>query len=170
MEYYESQKISQDIEKTIFSIQENIKNKNYNYISSQIANLNTLILNYLLALDYEIRNLDIKDEKLKNIKEIINLNLQKITEYLKTKDENLIIDVQNSLTQIYNTIFQPQNLETTNWTDTEEQTFFQLLSQISTLSNKVYQYYQRKNAGNISTKEELKEIAINIQKLIEKIP
>lgn len=169
MENYQSHKLSNDIEKAILSIQENIKNKNYNYLSNQIANLNTIILNYLLALDYEIKNIDIKDEKLKNIKDTINLNLQKISEYIKTKDENLIIDVQNSLSQIYNTIFKPQNLETPKWTDIEEQTFFQLLSQISTLSNKVYQYYQKK-PEKISTKEELKEIAINIQKLIEKIP
>lgn len=161
-----SKNLSQDIEKIIISINNNIKNKNYNYISSQIANLNNLILNYLLALDYEIRSQNVVDNKFKIIKETINLNLQKIAEYLKTKDEKLISQVQSSLSEIYNLLFEPQNIETNDWNDRDEQKFFILLQQISELSNKVFTYYSKKQV----LKEELINLTKEILNNIEKLP
>lgn len=161
-----SKNLSQDIEKIIISINNNIKNKNYNYISSQIANLNNLILNYLLALDYEIKSQNVVDNKFKIIKETINLNLQKIAEYLKTKDEKLISQVQSSLSEIYNLLFEPHNIETNDWNDRDEQKFFILLQQISELSNKVFTYYSKKQV----LKEELINLTKEILNNIEKLP
>ncbi|MCX7758529.1 MAG: hypothetical protein N2169_02805 [bacterium] len=158
--------LSRNIEKLITSIQENIKNKNYNYISTQIVNLNTLILNYLLALDYEIKTQNQQINNFTQIKESININLQKIAEYLKTKDEKLINEVQNSLSQMYNFLFQPSNIEILRWSDIDEQKFFTVLNQISELSNKVYLYYTKKQIP----KNELVDLANNILANIQRLP
>lgn len=159
-------KLSKDIEKLIISIQENIKNRNYNYISTQIVSLNTLILNYLLALDYEIKTQNQPINNFTQIKESININLQKIAEYLKTKDEKLINEVQNSLSKMYNLLFEPSKTETLRWSDIDEQKFFTVLNQISELSNKVYLYYTKKQIP----KNEILELAKNILSNIEKLP
>ncbi|MFN3478523.1 MAG: hypothetical protein ACK4ZM_04065 [bacterium] len=162
----ESSKSSKEIENLILSIKENIKVKNYGQIASQILTLNNLILTYLLALDYEVRSLQTSDLSLSKVKEIVNLNLQRIKEYLQTKDENLINEVQDSLSQIYNVLFEPQEIQTPKWTDLEEQKFFQVLQQISELSNKIYLYYSKKNLPF----EEILNLSQNLISNIEKLP
>lgn len=162
----ESSKFSKEIENLILSIKENIKLKNYGQITSQILTLNNLILNYLLALDYEVKSLQISNPSLTRVKEVINVNLQRIKEYLQTKDENLINEIQESLSQIYNTIFEPQEMEPPKWTDLEEQKFFQVLQQISDLSNKIYLYYSKKNMPF----EEILTLSKNLISNIEKLP
>lgn len=159
-------KLSKEIENIILSIQDSIKNKNYGYLTGQILSLNKLILSYLLALDYEIKSLNIPNNEFNKIKELINLNLQRISEYLKTRDEKLINEVQASLSQMYNLLFEPQETEITKWSDIEEQKFFQILQQISELSNKIYLYYTKKSVPF----EEILNLAKNVMSSIEKLP
>ncbi len=161
-----SEKLSKEVEKLILSLQENIKAKNFSYITTQISNLNNLILSYLLALDYEIKSQNQMDNNFSKIKELINFNLQKISEYLKTKDEKLIDEVKNSLSEMYNLLFEPPKTQLTMWTDMEEQKFFSILNQISELSNKLYLYYSKKSV----LYEEILDLAKNILSNVEKLP
>ncbi|MCS7165788.1 MAG: hypothetical protein RMJ51_05920 [Candidatus Calescibacterium sp.] len=164
--YEDSNKISQKIEKEIKIIQENIRAKNYSHLSHLASNLSLLILNYILALDYEIKNQNKTITNFPQIKELININLQRISEYLKNRDENLIDEVDKSITQIYNLLFQPQNIETVDWNDIDDQKFFNLMNQIYELSNKVYLYYTKKQIP----KGEIIELSRNILLNIEKLP
>jgi len=161
--------LSKQIETEILSIQQNIKAKNFSLINHQAQKLKNLILEYILNLDYEFKNspTDPSYTDFLQTKEIINLNLQKISEYLKTGDERLLQEVSNSLNQIYNNLYLPKTTPISQrWTDDQERLFFNIFNQIQELSKKIYLYYQQKQIP----KEEIKKIAQSLQNNIEILP
>jgi len=163
--------INQEIESTIELIQQNIKSKNYTILNQQIEKLRKLILDYILNLDYEFKNdPNIDKESYKNflqIKETINLNIQKISEYLKNPSENLIQEISTTINQIYNTLYSSEEkVLQERWADDQERLFFTIFNQISELSNKVYNYYWKKEIY----KDEIKKIAQSLLKNIELLP
>ncbi len=165
----ELNKVNQEIQKTITNIQQAIKAKNLNLISSYIHSLNQLMLSYLLALDYDIKNLNIDNPKFNEYKLQINAILLKLKEFLNTKDESLLNEIDNYLLKLSNI-----NLELSLskegfkriWNDNEEQLFLSTLNFISDLSNKVYQYYKLKGI----MKQELIEMAKKLENLIQNLP
>ncbi|MGC8734196.1 MAG: hypothetical protein ACP5RD_04040 [bacterium] len=162
-------KINEEIQKTVNNLQSIVKNKNFNLISTYVNSLNQLILNYLLALDYDIKNISIEDSKFREYKVQINAILLKLREFLNTKDENLLNEIDNYLRKLSNI-----NLELSlaksdykrNWNDNEEQLFLSTLNFIADLSNKVYQYYKLKGV----MKQELIDMSKRLQDLIQRLP
>jgi hypothetical protein len=162
-------KINEEIQKTVNNLQSIVKNKNFNLISAYVNSLNQLILNYLLALDYDIKNISIEDSKFREYKVQINAILLKLREFLNTKDENLLNEIDNYLRKLSNI-----NLELSlaksdykrNWNDNEEQLFLSTLNFIADLSNKVYQYYKLKGV----MKQELIDMSKRLQDLIQRLP
>ncbi len=165
----ELNKVNEEIQKTITNIQQAIKAKNLNLISSYIHSINQLMLSYLLALDYDIKNLNIDNPKFNEYKLQINAILLKLKEFLNTKDESLLNEIDNYLLKLSNI-----NLELSLskegfkriWNDNEEQLFLSTLNFISDLSNKVYQYYKLKGV----MKKELIEMAKKLENLIQNLP
>lgn len=165
----ELNKVNQEIQKTITSLQQAVKAKNFNLISSYVHSLNQLILSYLLALDYDIKNLNIDNPKFNEYKLQVNAILLKLKEFINTKDENLLNEIDNYLIKLSNI-----NLELSLskesfkrvWDDNEEQLFLSTLNFISDLSNKVYQYYKLKGV----MKQELIEMAKKLENLIQNLP
>ncbi len=165
----ELNKVNQEIQKTITSLQQAVKAKNFNLISSYVHSLNQLILSYLLALDYDIKNLNIDNPKFNEYKLQVNAILLKLKEFINTKDENLLNEIDNYLVKLSNI-----NLELSLskesfkrvWDDNEEQLFLSTLNFISELSNKVYQYYKLKGV----MKQELIEMAKKLENLIQNLP
>ncbi|MCX7870571.1 MAG: hypothetical protein N2485_03225 [bacterium] len=165
----ELNKVNQEIQKTITSLQQAVKAKNFNLISSYVHSLNQLILSYLLALDYDIKNLNIDNPKFNEYKLQVNAILLKLKEFINTKDENLLNEIDNYLIKLSNI-----NLELSLskesfkrvWDDNEEQLFLSTLNFISELSNKVYQYYKLKGV----MKQELIEMAKKLENLIQNLP
>ncbi len=165
----ELNKVNQEIQKTITSLQQAVKAKNFNLISSYVHSLNQLILSYLLALDYDIKNLNIDNPKFNEYKLQVNAILLKLKEFINTKDENLLNEIDNYLVKLSNI-----NLELSLskesfkrvWDDNEEQLFLSTLNFISDLSNKVYQYYKLKGV----MKQELIEMAKKLENLIQNLP
>ncbi|MGB9637762.1 MAG: hypothetical protein ACP5O4_04190 [bacterium] len=162
-------KINEEIQKTVNNLQSIVKNKNFNLISAYVNSLNQLILNYLLALDYDIKNISIEDSKFREYKVQINAILLKLREFLNTKDENLLNEIDNYLRKLSNI-----NLELSlaksdykrNWNDNEEQLFLSTLNFIADLSNKIYQYYKLKGV----MKQELIDMSKRLQDLIQRLP
>lgn len=165
----ELNKVNQEIQKTITSLQQAVKAKNFNLISSYVHSLNQLILSYLLALDYDIKNLNIDNPKFNEYKLQVNAILLKLKEFINTKDENLLNEIDNYLVKLSNI-----NLELSLskesfkrvWDDNEEQLFLSTLNFISDLSDKVYQYYKLKGV----MKQELIEMAKKLENLIQNLP
>lgn len=162
-------KINQEIQKTVINLQNIIKNKNFNLISAYINSLNQLILNYLLALDYDIRNLNIEDSKFREYKIQINAIILKLKEFLNTKDENLLNEINDYLRKLSNINLELLLIKGENkriWDDNEEQLFLATLNFIADLSNKVYQYYKMKGI----MKQELIDMSKKLQDLIQRLP
>jgi len=165
----ELNKVNEEIQKIINNLQGAVKTKNFNLISSYVHSLNQLILNYLLALDYDVKNMSIENPKFNEYKVQVNAILLKLKEYLNTKDENLLNEIDNYLIKLSNI-----NLELSLskgefkkiWDDAQEQSFLNLLNFISELSNKVYQYYKMKGV----MKQELIEMSNKLQILIQNLP
>jgi hypothetical protein len=165
----ELNKTNEEIQRVINSLQIAVKTKNFNLISSYIHSLNQLILNYILALDYDIKKMNIENPKFNEYKVQLNAILLKLKEYLNTKDENLLNEIDNYLIKLSNI-----NLELSLskeelkriWNDIQEQSFLNVLNFISELSNKVYQYYKMKGV----MKQELIERANKLQTLIQNLP
>jgi hypothetical protein len=165
----ELNKANEEIQRVISTLQTAVKTKNFNLISSYVHSLNQLILNYILALDYDIKKMNIENPKFNEYKVQVNAILLKLKEYLNTKDENLLNEIDNYLTKLSNI-----NLELSLskselkkvWNDIQEQSFLNVLSFISELSNKVYQYYKMKGI----MKQELVEMANKLQTLIQNLP
>jgi hypothetical protein len=165
----ELNKVNEEIQRVISSLQSAVKTKNFNLISSYVHSLNQLILNYILALDYDIKNMNIENPKFNEYKVQVNAILLKLKEYLNTKDDNLLNEIDNYLTKLSNI-----NLELSLskgelkkvWNDIQEQSFLNVLNFISELSNKVYQYYKMKGI----MKQELVEMANKLQTLIQNLP
>jgi hypothetical protein len=165
----ELNKANEEIQRVINSLQVAVKTKNFNLISSYVHSLNQLILNYILALDYDIKKMNIENPKFNEYKVQVNAILLKLKEYLNTKDENLLNEIDNYLTKLSNI-----NLELSLskgelkkvWNDIQEQSFLNVLNFISELSNKVYQYYKMKGI----MKQELVEMANKLQTLIQNLP
>jgi hypothetical protein len=165
----ELNKANEEIQRVISNLQAAVKTKNLNLISSYVHSLNQLILNYILALDYDIKNMNIENPKFNEYKVQVNAILLKLKEYLNTKDDNLLNEIDNYLTKLSNI-----NLELSLskgelkkvWNDIQEQSFLNVLNFISELSNKVYQYYKMKGI----MKQELVEMANKLQTLIQNLP
>jgi len=165
----ELNKTNEEIQRVINSLQAAVKTKNFNLISSYVHSLNQLILNYILALDYDIKNINIENPKFNEYKVQVNAILLKLKEYLNTRDENLLNEIDNYLIKLSNI-----NLELSlskgelkrSWNDIQEQSFLNVLNFISELSNKVYQYYKMKGV----MKQELIEMANKLQTLIQNLP
>jgi|GEM_PF-1538416 len=165
----ELNKTNEEIQRVINSLQIAVKTKNFNLISSYIHSLNQLMLNYILALDYDIKNINIENPKFNEYKVQVNAILLKLKEYLNTKDENLLNEINDYLIKLSNI-----NLELSlskgelkrSWNDVQEQSFLNVLNFISELSNKVYQYYKMKGV----MKQELIEMANKLQTLIQNLP
>jgi hypothetical protein len=165
----ELNKTNEEIQRVINSLQVAVKTKNFNLISSYIHSLNQLMLNYILALDYDIKNINIKNPKFNEYKVQVNAILLKLKEYLNNRDENLLNEIDNYLIKLSNI-----NLELSlskgelkrSWNDIQEQSFLNVLNFISELSNKVYQYYKMKGV----MKQELVEMANKLQTLIQNLP
>jgi hypothetical protein len=165
----ELNKANEEIQRVISTLQTAVKTKNLNLISSYVHSLNQLILNYILALDYDIKKMNIENPKFNEYKVQVNAILLKLKEYLNTKDDNLLNEIDNYLTKLSNI-----NLELSLskgelkkvWNDIQEQSFLNVLSFISELSNKVYQYYKMKGI----MKQELVEMANKLQTLIQNLP
>jgi hypothetical protein len=165
----ELNKANEEIQRIISSLQGAVKTKNFNLISSYVHSLNQLILNYILALDYDIKKMNIENPKFNEYKVQVNAILLKLKEYLNTRDENLLNEIDNYLIKLSNI-----NLELSLskgelkrvWNDVQEQSFLNVLNFISELSNKVYQYYKMKGI----MKQELVEMANKLQTLIQNLP
>lgn len=165
----ELNKANEEIQRVINSLQVAVKTKNFNLISSYVHSLNQLILNYILALDYDIKKMNIENPKFNEYKVQVNAILLKLKEYLNTKDDNLLNEIDNYLTKLSNI-----NLELSLskgelkkvWNDIQEQSFLNVLNFISELSNKVYHYYKMKGV----MKQELIEMANKLQTLIQNLP
>jgi len=165
----ELNKVNQEIQRVISTLQAAVKTKNLNLISSYVCSLNQLILNYILALDYDIKKINIENPKFNEYKVQVNAILLKLKEYLNTKDDNLLNEIDNYLTKLSNI-----NLELSLskgelkkvWNDIQEQSFLNVLNFISELSNKVYQYYKMKGI----MKQELVEMANKLQTLMQNLP
>jgi hypothetical protein len=165
----ELNKANEEIQRVISTLQAAVKTKNLNLISSYVHSLNQLILNYILALDYDIKKMNIENPKFNEYKVQVNAILLKLKEYLNTKDDNLLNEIDNYLTKLSNI-----NLELSLskgelkkvWNDIQEQSFLNVLNFISELSNKVYQYYKMKGI----MKQELVEMANKLQTLIQNLP
>ncbi|MEN3015331.1 MAG: hypothetical protein ABDH21_04660 [bacterium] len=160
------EKLSQEIENSILSIQNLIKQNNPDLLSKQLVTLTDLILEYLLALDYEIKSQNVEDKKFLEFKERVNYNIQRISEYLKTQDEKLLQEVENTLIALYNDLYEEDAEEINERKDEEEKKFMQILNEIHELSTKVYSYYNKKGV----TKEEIVQLAKNIASNIEALP
>jgi hypothetical protein len=165
----ELNKVNEEIQRVISSLQSAVKTKNFNLISSYVHSLNQLILNYILALDYDIKNMNIENPKFNEYKVQVNVILLKLKEYLNTRDDNLLNEIDNYLIKLSNI-----NLELSLskgelkkiWNDVQEQSFLNVLNFISELSNKIYQYYKMKGV----MKQELIEMANKLQTLIQNLP
>ena len=165
----ELNKANEEIQRIISSLQGAVKTKNFNLISSYVHSLNQLMLNYILALDYDIKKMNIENPKFNEYKVQVNAILLKLKEYLNTRDENLLNEIDNYLIKLSNI-----NLELSLskgelkrvWNDVQEQSFLNVLNFISELSNKVYQYYKMKGI----MKQELVEMANKLQTLVQNLP
>jgi hypothetical protein len=165
----ELNKANEEIQRVISTLQAAVKNKNLNLISSYVHSLNQLMLNYILALDYDIKKMNIENPRFNEYKVQVNAILLKLKEYLNTKDDSLLNEIDNYLIKLSNI-----NLELSLskgelkevWNDIQEQSFLNVLNFISELSNKVYQYYKMKGI----MKQELVEMANKLQTLIQNLP